>query len=135
MSHVLPMFNTFCLNQSVPNCDSSHCSFCKDRGGKVDQSGRCNGIASKTDLTVAQLVQRIGLGSKSRGFESCPEHKKNFVRVFLSQNVVLTPRCRCAPPPCVYARIIRAYARQRSCSPCHSSVDYGNTKKRLASMH
>ena len=49
------------------------------------------------------------------------------------EKVVLT-RCRYAQPPYVYARIRNTmYARSRSCNPCQSGVDYGNTK--ITSMH
>ena len=51
-----------------------------------------------------------------------------------AKHAVLT-RCRCARPPCVlYARTrMITCARQKSCSPCQSSVDYGNTTR--PSMH
>ena len=45
------------------------------------------------------------------------------------ENVVLT-RCRCAQPPCVYARTRRSCTHvKRLCSPCQISVEYGNTKR------
>ena len=50
---------------------------------------------------VAQLVERRPrdpMDSMTRG--SNPVRSTKFVRVFPSENVVLT-RCRCAPTPCV----------------------------------
>ena len=72
---------------------------------------------------LAQWLERW-TGYKGRGFESHQEHTKNF-EFFRVKKVVLT-RCRCAQLLCVYERI-------RSCSPCQSLMDYGNTK--IPSMH
>ena len=54
---------------------------------------------------VAQLVERRPWDPEVRIPSGAQE---KFVRIFPSQNVVLTRRC--APPPCVYARI-RTYTR------------------------
>ena len=55
---------------------------------------------------VAQLVEhgpQDPIDSMIRGSNPSVAQEK-IVTVFLSQNVVLA-RCRCAPPPCVHARI------------------------------
>ena len=63
-------------------------------------------------------------GSVGRAYDSTfeprlrQEHKKMFVRV---KNVVLT---RCRPWSCTHVK-------DWSCSPCQSSVDYGNTMHRF----
>ena len=77
----------------------------------------------------------VGRASDSRSkdprFKPCQEHKKKLWELFRAKNVVLT-RCRCAQPACVYARVrMITYVRSRSCSPCQSSVEYGNTKRPL----
>ena len=83
--------------------------------------GANGGRGGSTDKTSAPRSN----GFHVQRFESRTEHKNNLWQFFPSQHVVLT-RCRCAPPPCAYARI-RTYARLRSFGPCQSSVDYGNT--------
>ena len=83
-------------------------------------------IKDKTQLQRWMEIQRsrvqIPLGAQENEF-------------FQVKKVVLT-RCRCSQPLCVYARIRKtmyALIFIRSCSPCQSLVDYGNTK--ITSMH
>ena len=84
---------------------------------------------------VTQLVLKsVGLEILWPKFEPRLEHKK-YLWVFASQKCCVT-RCRCAQPPCVFAHIKNDHIRMltlRSCSPCQSSVDYGNMKR--PSMH
>ena len=48
---------------------------------------------------VGSVVRALEWRSKSRGFESRQEHKKN-LSFSESKKVALT-RCRCAQPPCI----------------------------------
>ena len=83
-------------------------------------------------LEVTGSLSGWSVGLKDRGFESRQEHKINFE--FFRVKKVVPTRCRCAQPPCVYAPIRKTmYARTKSCSPCKSSMDYGNTK--ITSKH
>ena len=80
---------------------------------------------------VGSAVRALDWRSKSRGFESRQEHTNNY-DFFPSRNGCADPLSVCSP--CVYARIRKTmHTRYRSCSPCQSSVDCGNTK--ITSMH
>ena len=71
---------------------------------------------------VAQLVERRTRDPETQGSNPVRSTRKMCESFFPSQNVMLT-RCRCAQPPCAQ----RTYGNDH-CSPCQSSVDYGNTK-------
>ena len=54
---------------------------------------------------MAQLIKHRTRDPKTRGSNPARSTRKKMSEFFRVKRAVLTPRCRCAQPPCVYARI------------------------------
>ena len=86
----------------------------------------CCTVSGPAGWWVGSVFRALDWRSKGQGFESHQEHKNNF----FSESKRLYWLAVSVPNPlCVYACIWKTmYAHYRSCSPCQSSVDYGNMK-------